>query len=78
MEKLSTTDKLIQLLYNEISATDEMMISSELSQNDALAQEYEMLRDAKNSLPKVLFNPSDSVVDRILAYSRTTAHEPHL
>jgi hypothetical protein len=64
MEKISTNFDLIRSLYNETSASEN---ESELN------AEYTQLREAKNALPKVLFNPSDSVLDRILAFSRTTA-----
>jgi hypothetical protein len=38
-----------------------------------LKAEYAMLREAKNALPKVQFDPSASVLDRIMAFSRQTA-----
>ena len=77
MEKISTKNNLVRLLYNDLSLSTENALRNELSGNDVLAYEYEMLRDAKNALPKVLFNPSDSVLDRIMAYSQKTAHQPH-
>ena len=73
MEKISTNFDLIRSLYNETSATENLALKQEFAENAALKAEYNMLREAKNALPKVLFNPSESALDRILAFSRTTA-----
>ena len=77
MEKISTKNNLVRLIYNDMPLREEMSLRNELIGNDDLAYELEMLRDAKNALPKVQFNPSDSVLDRIMAFSRQTAHQPH-
>ncbi len=77
MEKISTKNNLVRLIYNDMSMREESALRNEISGNDVLTYEFDMLRDAKNALPKVLFNPSDSVLDRIMAYSYTTAHQPH-
>lgn len=77
MEKISTNNDLVRLIYNDLTVREEMVLRNELGSNDVLAFEFDMLREAKNALPKVLFNPSDSVLDRIMAYSHKTAHQPH-
>lgn len=77
MEKISTKNNLVRLIYNDMPLREEMSLRNELIGNDDLAYELEMLRDAKNALPKVQFNPSESVLDRIMAFSRQTAHQPH-
>ncbi len=77
MEKISTKNNLVRLIYNDMSMREESAIRNEISGNDVLTYEFDMLRNAKNALPKVLFNPSDSVLDRIMAYSHATAHQPH-
>jgi hypothetical protein len=77
MEKISTKNNLVRLIYNDMPLREEMALRNELVGNDDLAYELEMLRDAKNALPKVQFNPSESVLDRIMAFSRQTAHQPH-
>lgn len=77
MEKISTKNNLVRLIYNDMTLREELSLRSELQGNSELTYELEMLRDAKNALPKVQFNPSDSVLDRIMAYSRQTAHQPH-
>jgi hypothetical protein len=73
MEKISTNFDLIRSLYNETSANENRALTQELAENAELKAEYIMLREAKNALPKVLFNPSESALDRILAFSRSTA-----
>ena len=76
MEKISTNLDLIRSLYNETTANDNQILKQEMMTNADFKAEYTLLREAKEALPKVLFNPSESVLDRILAYSRTTAtHE---
>lgn len=77
MEKISTKNDLVRLIYNDLTLREENTLRNELRSNDVLAFEFDMLREAKNALPKVLFNPSDSVLDRIMAYSHKTAHQPH-
>jgi hypothetical protein len=76
MEKISTKNNLVRLIYNDMPFGEEMALRNELMGNDDLTYELEMLRDAKNALPKVQFNPADSVLDRIMAFSRQTAHQP--
>ncbi len=72
MEKISTNFDLIRSLYNETTTSENRALTQELAENADLKAEYTMLRDAKNALPKVLFNPSESVLDRILAFSRNS------
>ena len=77
MEKISTKNNLVRLIYNDMPLREEMALRNELAGNDALTSELRMLREAKNALPNVQFNPSESVLDRIMVFSRQTAHEPH-
>jgi hypothetical protein len=76
MDKISTKNNLVRLVYNDLTLREEMSLRNELANSNELTYELEMLRDAKNALPKVHFNPSDSVLDRIMAFSRQTAHQP--
>lgn len=78
MEELSTQQhNLIKFLYNETSMSEDLALQCEMSFDTFLLDEYELLRTAKQALPKALFNPSDAVLDNILRYSRTTAPEHH-
>ena len=75
MEELSTKNNLVRFLYQETSLVEDVVLQSKLSSNSELQAEYDLLNTAKQQLPKVLFNPSSSVLDNILKYSRTTATE---
>lgn len=75
MEELFTNNNLIRFVYNEVNVQEKMAFERELSNDFQLRAEYEMLKEAKQALPKALFNPSNSVLDRILSYSRETAPE---
>lgn len=76
MEELSTKqNNLVCLLYNDPSIDSDLLLQSDLEWDTLLADEYEMLKEAKQALPKALFNPSDSVLNKILNYSRVAAHE---
>ncbi len=78
MEELSTQQhNLIKFLYNETSMSEDLALQCEMSFDNFLFDEYELLKTAKQALPKALFSPSDSVLDNILRYSRTTAPEHH-
>ncbi len=77
MEELFTQNNLISFLYQEMSQKQEQNFHIQLQLDDQLADEYSMLKEAKQMLPKVLFNPTPSVLDRILAHSRSTAHETY-
>jgi hypothetical protein len=73
MKELFTKNELlIQALYEEISIEDDLSLQFELANNQELRTEYDFLKQGKQRIPKVQFNPSDAVLDRILNYSRTT------
>ncbi len=73
MEKISTNFDLIRSLYNETTASENRSLAQDLASNADLKAEYTMLREAKDALPKVQFDPSESVLNRIMAFSRQTA-----
>ncbi len=75
MEELSTQNNLVRFLYQETSLREEIAFKRHLDSDAALQDEYTMLKEAKQQLPKVLFNPTSSVLDRIMNHSRTTATE---
>lgn len=75
MEELSTQNNLVRFLYQETSLREEIVLKRQMASDSALQEEYTMLKEAKLQLPKVLFNPSASVLDRIMNHSRTTATE---
>ena len=76
MKELFTKNELmIQALYDEISISDEINLQFELANNQNLKAEFAYLKEGKQRLPKVQFNPSDAVLDKILNYSRAAARE---
>jgi hypothetical protein len=77
MEELSTQHSLIRFVYNDITFQEKEKIEREMSHNYLLRAEFEMLKEAKQLLPKVTFEPSSSVLDRILSYSKAITPEPY-
>lgn len=75
MEETTTPDLLVQYLYRELSAVDAVETAQLLDYDFQLRQEFTALQSAKLQLPKVLFNPSADVLNRIKAYSSSTAFE---
>ena len=73
MEKNATKFDLIRSLYNETTTSENRILAQDLANNADLKAEYTMLREAKDALPKVQFDPSESVLNRIMAFSRQTA-----
>lgn len=69
MEKFFTQNNLVSLLYQELPTQRELQLQKQIQLDDQLADEYAMLKEAKDMLPKALFNPAPSVLDRILKYS---------
>jgi hypothetical protein len=76
MKELFTKNELlIQALYDEISIENDLSLQFELAKNQELRTEFDFLKQGKQRIPKVQFDPSDAVLDRILNYSRTAPAE---
>jgi hypothetical protein len=75
MEETTTPDIFVQFLYRELSAMEAIETAQMIDQYPSLRQEFSALQSAKMQLPKVLFNPSADVLNRIKAYSASTALE---
>lgn len=73
MEEDVTLDAFVQLLYRELPAQEVADITRMIAQDSDLRAGYNQMFVAKSQLPKVQFNPSTEVLNRILAYSATTA-----
>ena len=69
MKQTCTPFELIRNLYKEMSASEVKAIEMALQSDVDLQEENGFLRDAYRQLPKVLFNPAPSTLQRILAYS---------
>jgi hypothetical protein len=70
MDKDSTKNELLRLLYNETTPREAANLRQLMATDDELRNEFDMLNEAKIALPKVLFNPSDKAINNILAFSR--------
>jgi hypothetical protein len=77
MEELSTQNSVLRLVYNDLNFQEKEKMEREMSKDYRIRAEFEMLKEAKQLLPKVLFDPSASVLDRILSYSKATTPEPY-
>jgi hypothetical protein len=73
MEEDTTLDAFVQLLYREMPAQEVADITRTIAHNSDLRAGYDQLLAAKSQLPKVQFNPSTDVLNRVLAYSAKTA-----
>ena len=74
MEEILHTD-LMRFMYREMSASEALDFSQTLAENPPLRREFDSLLEARVSLPKVRFNPSEETLQNILRYSSQTAFE---
>lgn len=78
MEETYTYDaQMVQFLYRELSAGDAVEMAHLIEEDTEIGADYNAMLFAKAQLPKVLFNPSPSVLQNILQYSAKTALEAH-
>ena len=75
MNKTHTPDALVQFLFRELSAFEAVETAQLIDHNPVVRAEYATLQAAKMQLPKVHFNPSANVLQRVMQYSATTALE---
>lgn len=78
MKQKFTPEDFISYLYQETSASKRLAIEESLHQDPVLAQEMEELRSAKQLLPRVKFNASDRVLNKVLQYGQHRALEKHV
>ena len=69
------TNLFIQQLYKETNWFENELLNTELDNNTAFCDEAILLEAAFDALPKVLFDPSDRVLEKILRHSRETTPE---
>lgn len=78
MIKTFTQLDLIRFIYNEISTEQHREIELTLLCDNELMEEYKSLKSTINTLTEVSYNPSNSTIDTILKYSKTTnLHAAH-
>lgn len=79
MDETYTYDaQMVQFLYRELSASDAFEMAHLIEHDANAGAEFIHLLFAKAQLPKVQFNPSSAVLQKILQYSAKTALEAHL
>ncbi len=70
-----TSEDLLRFIYKETSARESIQMASAISRNYSLKEEYKMLKETIQELPKVTFSPSTNTIKNILGHSATTALE---
>jgi hypothetical protein len=78
MEQNFTQNQMVQQLYKELLADETAALQAKIRPNPSLQKEADDFLIAYQYLPKVKFNPSHSVLERILRHSATTAVEPQM
>ena len=69
MQKNYSTNDLILYLYNETQLEDNVFIQQSIDHDDETAEEFSQLVGVQQLLDKVTFNPKESSIDAIMAYS---------
>jgi hypothetical protein len=78
MEQTFTQNQMVQQLYKELLADESAALQATVRVDPNLKKESDDLLIAYHYLPKVKFNPSNSVLERILRHSATTQVEPQV
>jgi hypothetical protein len=65
----STPLNLISFLYRECSAEEAMDLRRDMALDFALREEFEALEQARRTIPRATFAPTDESLRRIMAYS---------
>lgn len=78
MQKESTLNQLVSLLYRENSVLELLEWEDRLSEDQPLKEAFDDLKAALQQLPKVTFDVKPSILQKVLGYSRSTAVEPSL
>lgn len=76
MKHTYTSKDLIQFLYKEFPKQETNFLREQVQSNWTLSEEYKMLREAYQQLPKVSFSPKKETIRNILEYSSNAALKP--
>jgi hypothetical protein len=74
----STKNLLVKFLYHEASASESVEVLECIHNDPVQGAEFREMKNALALLPKVLFTPSDNVINSILSHGRRTAFESSL
>lgn len=65
----STPLNLISFLYRDCSTEEALELRRDMALDFALREEFEALDQARRTMPRATFAPSDESLRRIMAYS---------
>lgn len=71
MDQSYTNDLLIKYIYSETDIAEKFEIENAIENDSKLNRAFLRLYYAYKSLPRVLFRPSERVVNNLLLFSRT-------
>ncbi len=74
-EKSTKSNKLIALMYNELTAPEKADLMSAIQTDDEVKQEWLTISETVQALNEISEKPSQSTIDLIMEYSAKT-HEP--
>ena len=77
-ENYTYDEAMVLMLYRELAVAGMVDLASELQEDSDLNDAFSDLLLAKTQLPRVMFNPSNAVLNNILQYSTKTAMEASL
>ncbi|KXK37213.1 MAG: hypothetical protein J5I52_05445 [Saprospiraceae bacterium] len=66
-----TSNDLILLLHKEIDLFTRLEMEFAMEEDSTMLEEYHLLKSGLDILPKVMFSPSKSSMENIMAYSRS-------
>ena len=70
MQKAYSTNDLILYLYNETGMEDSVFIQQDIDHDEETSEEFSQLVAVHELLDKVTFNPRQSTIDTLTAYSK--------
>lgn len=69
MEHNYTSYPIIPYIYNELDLFSRLEFEFALDEDSSLANDYSSLMVGYNNMPRVVFSPKKSTLEKILAYS---------
>jgi hypothetical protein len=77
-ESYTNQEATVLMLYHELTADLMAGLTERLHEDADLRESFSGLSIAMGHLPRVMFDPSQKVLNNILQYSTKTAMEAHL
>lgn len=73
-----TPEDFIRLIYRETTASETLAMHAVIAEDYELREEFRGLFLAFQQLPKVTFRPSESAIQNVLSYSKSSALQKHI